>query len=72
MAKEIGTAKVYEIETAVINGRKAWRYYIDTPLGNIHIVQYEKPDLSLNRKCFDENEAIAKTAFKNACIELLK
>lgn len=36
-------AKVYTQSIATINGRNIAHYLVDTPIGQINVIQYEKP-----------------------------
>jgi hypothetical protein len=47
-----------------INGRGAWHYLISTPIGDFHIVEYEKYEKpiekDLKRYMFDSNDAAVR------------
>ena len=42
-------AKLYTQNESKINGRGVWLYLIDTPIGQIHVVEYENPQMELTR-----------------------
>ena len=39
---------------STIDGRNVWLYQIESPIGNIHIVDYEQRDMSIKRTMFEE------------------
>jgi hypothetical protein len=55
-------AKLYTQNESKINGRGVWHYLIDTPIGQIHVVEYENPQMELTRFLIDSdiNKAIRK------------
>lgn len=58
-------------EHATIYGHNIWHYLIDTSIGEIHVVEFETKDMSLERKIFDGNKQKAENYFKKTARELL-
>lgn len=58
-------------EHATIYGHNIWHYLIDTSIGEIHVVEFETKDMSLERKIFDGNKQKAENYFKKTAKELL-
>ena len=50
-----------------VNGRSVWRHMMSTPIGNIHIVQYEQGQphwLEIKTFFFEENLEAAERKYK--------
>lgn len=45
--------KLYTQQQSVINGRGVWLYLLDTSIGYIFVVEYERLDKELKRFIFD-------------------
>ena len=48
---------------STVNGRGIWLYQIASPIGNIHIVDYEQRDMSIKRTIYDEGESRAERKY---------
>lgn len=47
-------AKCNMLAHSIINGRNIWLYEIESPIGNLYVVDYEKsPDPAIVRKIWD-------------------
>ena len=55
----------------VINNRSIWHYLIETPIGQINIVQYEQPSLEIKRFLFDGHYDKAERKFYSICQGIL-
>jgi hypothetical protein len=64
-------AKLYTQNESQINGRGVWHYLIDTPIGQIHIVEYENPQKELIRFLIDNNLKKATLKYNNICKKIL-
>lgn len=64
-------ATVYTQEHAEINGRNVWFYLINSPIGNIAVVDYEQSGLEIKRKLFDGDYDKAMRYYKSTCRKLL-
>ena len=60
-------AKISEKRHSVINGRNVWHYLIETPIGNIHVVEYEQPGKEIKRFLIDENNEVAEKKYRAIC-----
>lgn len=54
----------YTQEQSNINGRNVWRYLVSTPIGNIHIVQYEQKTMEIKTFLYAENLDDAEKKYK--------
>jgi len=61
------SAKVYTQNESKINGRSVWHYLIDTPIGQIHVVEYENPQKELIRFLIDGNLEKATAKYNAIC-----
>ena len=61
----------YTQQHNIINGRGIWHYLIDTPIGQIHVVQYEAPSMEITRFIIDGNNDKAERKFANICKGIL-
>ena len=61
----------YTQNQATINGRNAWHYLIDTPIGQFNVVEYEQPSRELKRFIFDGNYGKAEDKFASICKGIL-
>ena len=71
MESEEYWAKMYCQRENRINGRMAWLYLLQTSIGNIIAVEYEKPDKEIFRKLFDEHYEQAEKYFETICMKML-
>ena len=55
----------YTQEQSTINGRNVWRYLVSTPIGNIHIVQYEQRTMEIKTFLFKEHLEDAERKYKS-------
>ena len=62
-------AKVYEQEHATIYGHNVWHYLIDTPIGQIHVVDYEA-QREIKRIIIDADNQKAEKTFKRICHQM--
>lgn len=62
---------LYEQQHNTINGRNIWHYLIDTPIGHIHVVQYEAPSEEIIRFIIDEDNDKAERKFASICKGIL-
>ena len=60
-------AKLYTQNESKINGRGVWHYLIDTPIGQIHVVEYENPQMELTRFLIDSNLEKATLKYNAIC-----
>lgn len=65
-------AKVYTQAHSTINGRGVWHYLIDTPIGYIHIVEYEQKTMELKRFLFDGDNDAAERKYNTTIRKMLK
>lgn len=64
-------AKLYTRSESKINGRGVWYYLIDTPIGQIHVVEYENPQMELTRFLIDGNSEKATLKYNAICKNIL-
>ena len=64
-------AKVYCIKHSEIEGRGVWHYMIDSPVGQVHLIQYEKADKELVTEMAYNNSDKASRTFKRICMKIL-
>ena len=62
---------MYTQNTATINGREINHYLIDTPIGQINIIQYEKPGLELATELIYNDYDKAEKRFSTICKQML-
>ena len=62
---------LYTQEHSIINGRNVWHYLLDTPLGHIHVVEYERPTQELERYIFDGDNDKAEKKYASICKAIL-
>ena len=60
-------AKLFTQSHADINGHGVWHYLIDTPIGQINVVEYEGIGQEIKRFLFDGNHDKAERKYKAAC-----
>ena len=60
-------AKLYTQNESKINGRGVWHYLIDTPIGQIHVVEYENTQMELTRFLIDSNLEKATAKYNAIC-----
>ena len=64
-------ANLYKQKEMTINGRAAWLWLISTAIGNIAIVQYEKPSKEIVGKLFSEHYEQAEAYFETICKKMV-
>jgi len=64
-------AKFYTQKESKINGRGVWHYLIDTPIGQIHVVEYENKQMELVRFLIDSDLEKATQKFFAICKKIL-
>ena len=59
----------YLFDSMTLNERHVWLQVIDSPIGNIYAVQYErpKPDMSIETKLFYNDLEKAEAYYKRTC-----
>ena len=62
----------YTQEHATIYGHGVWHYLISTPIGDIHIVEWEGKGMGLERKLFDCDNSAAEKEFQKVAANMLK
>ena len=65
-------ADFYTQAHSVINGRNVWHYLVVTPIGHIHIVQYEQKGLEIKRFIIDESNQKAEKKYDQICMQMVK
>lgn len=63
----------YLFDAMTFNDRHVWFQVIDTPIGNIYAVQYEKPkpDGSIETKLFYSDLEKAESCYKRTCKKMV-
>lgn len=56
-------SKTYTQQHSEVNGRNVWHYMIATPIGHIHVVEYEQRGKELARTLIDEDNDKAEKLF---------
>ena len=56
-------AKLYELAHSTVDGRNIWLYQIESPIGDFHIVDYERKDQSIKRTIFEEQRNRAEKKY---------
>ena len=64
-------AKFYEQEKATINGRLIAHYLCSTPIGDIHIVQYEKLSMEIVDEYIGFSNQKAEKTFNRICKKII-
>lgn len=68
-------AKYYLFESMAFNEafneRHVWLQVIDSPIGSIYAVQYEKPHMELETKLFYDELDKAMTYYKRICKKMV-
>ncbi len=64
-------AKIYTQNESKINGRSVWHYLIDAPIGQIHVIEYENPQMELTRFLIDGDLEKATVKYNTVCRNLL-
>jgi len=64
-------AKFYEQEKATINGRLIAHYLCSTPIGDIHIVQYENQSLEVIDEYLGFSNQKAEKSFNKICKKII-
>lgn len=59
--------RLYTQNHSTINGFGVWHYLIETPIGYIHVVEYEKPDKELKRYIIDGDYEAAERKYNYIC-----
>ena len=62
---------LYTQQHNTINGRGIWHYLIDTPIGHIHVVEYESQSRELFRFLIDQDNEKAERKFASICKSIL-
>lgn len=65
------TARIYTQNESKINGRTIWHYLIDTPIGQIHVVEYENPQKELVRHLIDSDLEKATAKYNTICKNII-
>lgn len=63
--------RIYTQQHSTINGTGVWHYLIDTPICQIHVVEYEKPDKELKRIIIDGDNKAAERKYNCLCRAIL-
>lgn len=50
---------------STVNGRNVWLYEVLAPIGNIYVVDWEKPSQEIVRVMFDEGKSRAEKLYTN-------
>lgn len=64
-------ARIYTQNTATINGRKIWHYLVDTDIGQICVVQYEKSTKEIVTELIFNDWDKAEKKFRSVCKQML-
>ena len=64
-------AKMYTQNIATVNGRNIGHYLVDTMVGQINVIQYEKTDAELETILIYGNYDKAEKKFKRVCNDIL-
>lgn len=62
----------YTQQHNTINGRSVWHYLLDTPIGHIHVVQYEALSEEIIRFIIDDDNDKAERKFASICKSILR
>jgi hypothetical protein len=63
--------EMYTKQHNTINERGIWHYLLDTPIGHIHVVEYEAPTKELVRFITDGDNDRAERKFASICKGIL-
>ena len=63
------TLKLFD--TMALNKRHVWLHVVDTQIGSIYIVQYEKPHLEIETKLFYGDFEKAEACYKRTCKRII-
>lgn len=66
------TATMYTQAESKINGRSVWHFLIDTPIGQIHVVDYEAEDMHIERTIINGDNEKAERKYKAICKKLIE
>ena len=61
----------YLFDAMTLNDRHVWFQVIDTPIGNIYAVQYEKPHMEIETKLFYSDLEKAESYYKRTCKKMV-
>lgn len=63
----------YLFDSMTLNERHVWLQVIDSPIGNVYVVQYErpKPDMSIETKLFYNDLDKASAYYKKVCKKMV-
>lgn len=63
----------YLFDSMTLNERHAWFQTIESPIGNIYVIQYErpKPDMSIETKLFYEDFEKAESYYRRTCKKVI-
>lgn len=64
-------ARMFTQNTATINGRKISHFLIDTDIGQISVIQYEKPTLEIVTELIYNDWDKAEKKFNSICKQIL-
>lgn len=64
-------AQMYTQNSARINGREVAHYLVNTEVGQIHVIQYEKTDLEIVTELVFNDYDKAEKKFSNICKQML-
>lgn len=64
-------ANMYMQNHCEINGRNVWHYLIDTAIGQINVVQWERPDMELETVYIPNDYDKAERKYHRVCKNLL-
>ena len=62
----------YQQNHSTINGRNVWHYLIITPIGYIHVVEYEQRSLEIKRFIIDGDLDKAEKKYEQICVGMAK
>lgn len=58
-------------DTMTLNKRHVWLHIIESPIGDIYTVQYEKPHMELETKLFYNDFTKAEAYYKRICKKMV-
>lgn len=64
-------ARMYTQNTATINGRKVQHYLIDTEIGQVNVIQYEKPGFEIATELIFNDYEKAEKKFATICKQII-
>lgn len=65
-------AQLHEQRHNKIGNRNVWLYLISTSIGNIAVVDYEKPFFGIKRKLFEEQYDKAEAYFETVSAKIVR